>query len=90
MGLSMLNIWVSATDNPCTVDNRSYIPPTHLQTVQHPVRSNYILAQGKFRLQFPSACFSSSPSHLAVVGERYHAFRFQATRSGFYLPCPVK
>jgi hypothetical protein len=32
---------------------------------------------------------SFSPSHLPVVGERYHAFPFQATQSEFGQPCAV-
>jgi hypothetical protein len=35
------------------------------------------------------AWFSSSPSHLAVVGERYHAFLSQATRFVGIQPCAV-
>src|SRR4030067_286480 len=53
----------------------SFLP----KTAQYLAQSNCILAQGRFQLQFPQAWFSSSPSHLAVVGERYHAFRFQTT-----------
>ena len=47
------------------------------KTAQYLFLSNCISEQDKFQLQFLLAWFSS-PSHLAVVGERYHAFSSQS------------